>query len=50
MKIDMIIIGIIAALSGLFALYTTFGIAGAIAGGAMMLIYAILLLEYEEHD
>ena len=43
MKIDMIIIGIIAALSGLFALYTTFGIAGAIAGGAMMLIYAILL-------
>ena len=43
MKIDMIIIGIIAALSGLFALYTTFGIAGAIAGGAVMLIYAILL-------
>ena len=43
MKIDMIIIGIIAALSGLFALYTTFGIAGAIAGGAVMLIYVILL-------
>ena len=43
MKIDMIIIGIIAALSGLFALYTTFGIAGAIAGAAVMLIYALLL-------
>ena len=43
MKIDMIIIGIIAALSGLFALYTTFGIVGAIAGAAVMLIYALLL-------
>ncbi len=43
MKIDMIIIGIIAALSGLFALYTTFGIAGAITGAAVMLIYALLL-------
>ncbi len=39
----MIIIGIIAALSGLFALYTTFGIAGAITGAAVMLIYALLL-------
>ena len=38
MKIDMIIIGIIAALSGLFALNSTFGIAGAIAGAAVMLI------------
>ena len=43
MKIDVIIIGVIAALSGLFALYTTFGIAGAITGAAVMLIYAILL-------
>ena len=43
MKIDMIIIGIIAALSGLFALYSTFGIAGAIAGAVVMLIYALLL-------
>jgi mono/diheme cytochrome c family protein len=43
MKIDMIIIGIIAALSGLFALNSTFGIAGAIAGAAVMLIYALLL-------
>ncbi len=43
MKIDMIIIGVIAALSGLFALYTTFGIAGAITGAAVMLIYALLL-------
>ncbi len=39
----MIIIGIIAALSGLFALNSTFGIAGAIAGAAVMLIYALLL-------
>ena len=39
----MIIIGVIAALSGLFALYTTFGIAGAITGAAVMLIYALLL-------
>ena len=43
MKIDVIIIGVIAALSGLFALYTTFGIAGAITGAAVMLIYALLL-------
>ena len=43
MKIDMIIIGVIAALSGLFALYTIFGIAGAITGAAVMLIYALLL-------
>ena len=43
MKIDVIISGVIAALSGLFALYTTFGIAGAIAGAAVMLIYALLL-------
>ena len=43
MKIDVIIIGVIAALSGLFALYTTFGITGAITGAAVMLIYAILL-------
>ena len=43
MKIDVIIIGVIAALSGLYALYTTFGIAGAITGAAVMLIYAILL-------
>ena len=39
----MIIIGVIAALSGLYALYTTFGIAGAITGAAVMLIYALLL-------
>ena len=39
----MIIIGIIAALSGLFALNSTFGIAGAITGAAVMLIYALLL-------
>ena len=44
MKIDVIIIGVIAALSGLFALYTTFGIAGAITGAAVMLIYALLLI------
>jgi mono/diheme cytochrome c family protein len=43
MKIDVIIIGAIAALSGLYALYTTFGIAGAITGAAVMLIYALLL-------
>ena len=43
MKIDVIIIGVIAALSGLFALYTTFGIAGAIVGAVVMLIYALLL-------
>ncbi|MDE0848969.1 MAG: c-type cytochrome [Nitrospinaceae bacterium] len=43
MKIDVIIIGVIAALSGLYALYTTFGIAGAITGAAVMLIYALLL-------
>ena len=39
----MIIIGVIAALSGLYALNSTFGIAGAVAGAAVMLIYALLL-------
>jgi len=43
MKIDMIIIGVIAALSGLYALNSTFGIAGAVAGFAVMMIYAFLL-------
>ena len=39
----MIIIGVIAALSGLYALNSTFGIAGAVAGFAVMMIYALLL-------
>ena len=39
----MIIIGVIAALSGLYALNSTFGIAGAVAGFAVMMIYAFLL-------
>ena len=43
MKIDVIIIGIIAALSGLYALNSTFGIAGAGAGFAVMVVYALLL-------
>ena len=43
MKIDVIIIGVIAALSGLYALNSTFGIAGAVAGFALMMIYAFLL-------
>ena len=43
MKIDVIIIGVIAALSGLYALNSTFGIAGAVAGFAVMMIYALLL-------
>ncbi len=43
MKIDIIIIGVIAGLSGLFALYSTFGIIGACAGFAVMVTYALLL-------
>ncbi len=43
MKIDIIIIGVIAGLSGLFALYSTFGIIGAGAGFAVMVTYALLL-------
>jgi mono/diheme cytochrome c family protein len=43
MKIDMIIIGLIAGLSGLFALHSTFGVVGAGAGLAVMVIYALLL-------
>ena len=43
MKIDFIIVGFIAALSGLFALYSTFGVLGACAGLAVMVTYALLL-------
>ncbi|MZH03482.1 MAG: cytochrome C, partial [Nitrospinae bacterium] len=43
MNIDLIIIGFIAAASGLLALYSTFGIMGAGAGLAVMIIYALLL-------
>ena len=43
MKIDFIIIGLIAALSGLYALYSSFGVIGACAGLAVMVTYALLL-------
>ena len=43
MKIDFIIVGLIAALSGLYALYSTFGVVGACAGLAVMVTYALLL-------
>ena len=43
MKIDFIIVGLIAALSGLYALYSTFGVVGACAGLAVMITYALLL-------
>ena len=43
MKIDFIIIGLIAALSGLYALFSTFGTLGAGAGLAVMITYALLL-------
>ena len=43
MKIDVIIVGIIAALSGLYALYSSFGVIGAGAGLAVMITYALLL-------
>ncbi|MBT5029065.1 MAG: cytochrome c [Nitrospinaceae bacterium] len=43
MKIDMIIIGLIAGLSGLYALHSSFGVAGVGAGLAVMAIYALLL-------
>jgi len=39
----MIIIGVIAGLSGLYALNSTFGVTGAIVGFAVMVIYALLL-------
>jgi len=43
MKVDVIIIGIVAVLSGLYALFNIFGIIGAGAGIALITIYAILL-------
>lgn len=43
MKIDFIIVGLIAALSGLYALYGSFGVLGAGAGLAVMVLYAVLL-------
>jgi mono/diheme cytochrome c family protein len=43
MKIDVIIIGIIAGLSGLYALHGSFGVIGAGAGLAVMITYALLL-------
>ena len=39
----MIIIGLIAGLSGLYALHSSFGVAGVGAGLAVMAIYALLL-------
>ncbi|MFP6637734.1 MAG: c-type cytochrome [Nitrospinaceae bacterium] len=43
MKIDVIIIGVVAAASGLYALFGTFGVTGAVAGFAVMAVYALLL-------
>ena len=43
MKTDFIIIGIVAAASGIYALFSSFGIKGATAGLAVMIIYALLL-------
>ncbi len=43
MKIDVIIIGVVAAASGLYALFSSFGITGAVAGFAVMAVYALLL-------
>ena len=43
MNIDIIIIGCIAVLSGLYALFNIFGLVGLSCGIAVMLIYAILL-------
>ncbi len=43
MQIDFIIIGLIAALSGLYALYSTFDVLGASAGLAVMVTYALLI-------
>ena len=43
MKIDFIIIGLVAGLSGLYALFSTFGTLGAGAGLAVMITYALLL-------
>ena len=43
MNIDIIIIGCIAVLSGLYALFNIFGLVGLSCGIAVMLTYAILL-------
>ncbi|MEC8957438.1 MAG: hypothetical protein VX495_03495, partial [Nitrospinota bacterium] len=43
MNIDIVIIGCIAVLSGLYALFNIFGLAGLSCGIAVMLTYAILL-------
>ncbi|MEC7786611.1 MAG: c-type cytochrome, partial [Nitrospinota bacterium] len=43
MNIDIVIIGCIAVLSGLYALFNIFGLVGLSCGIAVMLIYAILL-------
>ena len=43
MKIDVIIIGIVAVLSAIYALFNIFGVIGASCGIALIVIYAILL-------
>ena len=43
MNIDIIIIGCIAVLSGLYALFNIFGLVGLSCGIAVMLIYVLLL-------
>jgi len=43
MNIDIVILGCIAVLSGLYALFNIFGLVGLGCGIAVMLIYAILL-------
>jgi len=43
MNVDVIIIGCIAVLSGLYALFNIFGVVGLSCGIAMIVIYAVLL-------
>lgn len=43
MNLDVIIIGCIAVLSGLYALFNIFGVVGLSCGIAVILVYAILL-------
>ena len=43
MKIDVIIIGIVAVLSAIYALFNIFGVIGASCGIALIVIYTILL-------
>ena len=43
MNIDIVILGCIAVLSGLYALFNIFGLVGLSCGIAVILVYAVLL-------